>query len=207
MRKALEPGTRRMISAVNYTEVLIGPLRHAGAPGAEHSRRDARSLRHGDNPGRPGPRPTRCRGAGSNASQAAGCVRIGHRYPCGEAWTWRRPPRNLRRESPQGVQGAPPDHAGTRIAPVHASAIGSPARSIWFAHRMVPPIADIAQAGTGSTVRMPSKPEAMLVGLRRAISRRPRAHRTAAWLGSLRPHERETRPRSDRPGNVPVVAA
>jgi hypothetical protein len=76
MRKALEPGTRRMISAVNYTEVLIGPLRHAGAPGAEHSRRDARSLRHGDNPGRPGPRPTRCRGAGSNASQAAGCVRI-----------------------------------------------------------------------------------------------------------------------------------
>jgi len=35
MRKALEPGTRRMISAVNYTEVLIGPLRHAGAPGAD----------------------------------------------------------------------------------------------------------------------------------------------------------------------------
>lgn len=35
MRSALEPGTRRMISAVNYTEVLIGPLRHAGKAGAE----------------------------------------------------------------------------------------------------------------------------------------------------------------------------
>ena len=34
MRKALEPGTRRLISAVNYTEVLIGPLRHAGTAGA-----------------------------------------------------------------------------------------------------------------------------------------------------------------------------
>jgi predicted nucleic acid-binding protein len=35
MRSALEPGTRRMISAINYTEVLIGPLRHAGAAGAD----------------------------------------------------------------------------------------------------------------------------------------------------------------------------
>lgn len=35
MRRALEPGTRRMISAVNYAEVLIGPLRHAGAAGAD----------------------------------------------------------------------------------------------------------------------------------------------------------------------------
>lgn len=35
MRRALEPGTRRLISAVNYTEVLIGPLRHAGPAGAE----------------------------------------------------------------------------------------------------------------------------------------------------------------------------
>ncbi len=35
MRSALEPGTRRMISAVNYTEVLIGPLRHAGTAGAD----------------------------------------------------------------------------------------------------------------------------------------------------------------------------
>jgi predicted nucleic acid-binding protein len=35
VRKALEPGTRRMISAVNYAEVLIGPLRHAGPAGAE----------------------------------------------------------------------------------------------------------------------------------------------------------------------------
>jgi predicted nucleic acid-binding protein len=34
MRRALEPGTRRFVSAVNYTEVLIGPLRSAGAAGA-----------------------------------------------------------------------------------------------------------------------------------------------------------------------------
>ena len=34
MRLALEPGTRRLVSAVNYTEVLIGPLGHAGAAGA-----------------------------------------------------------------------------------------------------------------------------------------------------------------------------
>jgi len=35
MRKALEPGTRRVISAVNYSEVLIGPLRSAGPSGAK----------------------------------------------------------------------------------------------------------------------------------------------------------------------------
>jgi predicted nucleic acid-binding protein len=35
MRRALEPGTRRMISAVNYTEVVIGPLRLAGQAGAD----------------------------------------------------------------------------------------------------------------------------------------------------------------------------
>jgi predicted nucleic acid-binding protein len=35
MRRALEPGTRRIVSAVNYTEVLIGPLRHAGTAGAD----------------------------------------------------------------------------------------------------------------------------------------------------------------------------
>lgn len=35
MRRALEPGTRRLVSAVNYTEVLIGPLQNAGAAGAE----------------------------------------------------------------------------------------------------------------------------------------------------------------------------
>ncbi len=35
MRRALEPGTRRLVSAVNYTEVLIGPLAAAGAAGAE----------------------------------------------------------------------------------------------------------------------------------------------------------------------------
>jgi predicted nucleic acid-binding protein len=34
MRLALEPGTRRLVSAVNYTEVLIGPIGHAGAAGA-----------------------------------------------------------------------------------------------------------------------------------------------------------------------------
>jgi predicted nucleic acid-binding protein len=35
MRRALEPGTRRFVSAVNYTEVLIGPLQHAGPAGAD----------------------------------------------------------------------------------------------------------------------------------------------------------------------------
>jgi predicted nucleic acid-binding protein len=35
MRRALEPDTRRLVSAVNYTEVLIGPLESAGAAGAE----------------------------------------------------------------------------------------------------------------------------------------------------------------------------
>jgi predicted nucleic acid-binding protein len=35
MRHALEPGTRRLVSAVNYSEVLIGPLRHAGPGGAD----------------------------------------------------------------------------------------------------------------------------------------------------------------------------
>jgi predicted nucleic acid-binding protein len=35
MRHALESGTRRLVSAVNYTEVLIGPLQRAGAAGAE----------------------------------------------------------------------------------------------------------------------------------------------------------------------------
>jgi predicted nucleic acid-binding protein len=33
MRQALEPGMRRLVSAVNYTEVLIGPLK-AGGPSA-----------------------------------------------------------------------------------------------------------------------------------------------------------------------------
>ncbi len=35
MRRALEAGVRRLVSAVNYTEVLIGPLRVAGRAGAE----------------------------------------------------------------------------------------------------------------------------------------------------------------------------
>ena len=35
MRMALAPGTRRLLAAVNYAEVLIGPLRHAGPAGAE----------------------------------------------------------------------------------------------------------------------------------------------------------------------------
>jgi predicted nucleic acid-binding protein len=34
MRRALEPGTRRLVSAVNYTEVLIGPLAAGGPSGA-----------------------------------------------------------------------------------------------------------------------------------------------------------------------------
>jgi predicted nucleic acid-binding protein len=35
VRQALEPGTRRLVSAVNYAEVLIGPLDSAGPAGAE----------------------------------------------------------------------------------------------------------------------------------------------------------------------------
>ena len=35
MRRALEAGTRRFVSAVNYTEVLIGPLSVAGPAGAD----------------------------------------------------------------------------------------------------------------------------------------------------------------------------
>ena len=35
MRRALEPQTRRLVSAVNYTEVLIGPLRAGGSKAAE----------------------------------------------------------------------------------------------------------------------------------------------------------------------------
>lgn len=33
MRSALEPGTTRLVSAVNYTEVLMGPLKKLGAKG------------------------------------------------------------------------------------------------------------------------------------------------------------------------------
>lgn len=35
MREAIAPGIRRLVSAVNYTEVLIGPLLKHGAPGAD----------------------------------------------------------------------------------------------------------------------------------------------------------------------------
>jgi predicted nucleic acid-binding protein len=35
MRRALEAGNRRLVSAVTYTEVLIGPLAAAGASGTE----------------------------------------------------------------------------------------------------------------------------------------------------------------------------
>jgi predicted nucleic acid-binding protein len=35
VRGALEPGTRRLVSAVNYTEILIGPLRAGGPAEAE----------------------------------------------------------------------------------------------------------------------------------------------------------------------------
>ena len=35
MRRAIVPGTRRLISAVNYTEILIGPLLKQGVPGAD----------------------------------------------------------------------------------------------------------------------------------------------------------------------------
>ena len=35
VRRALEPGTSRLVSAVNYAEVLTGPLEAAGAAGGE----------------------------------------------------------------------------------------------------------------------------------------------------------------------------
>lgn len=35
VRRALQPGTLRLISAVNYTELLIGPLRASGQEGAD----------------------------------------------------------------------------------------------------------------------------------------------------------------------------
>jgi predicted nucleic acid-binding protein len=35
VRNALEPGSRRIVSAVNYSEVMIGPLQAAGGAGAE----------------------------------------------------------------------------------------------------------------------------------------------------------------------------
>jgi predicted nucleic acid-binding protein len=35
MRRALSPGTKRLVSAVNYTEVLIGPLQKEGTSGAD----------------------------------------------------------------------------------------------------------------------------------------------------------------------------
>lgn len=35
MRRALSPGTRCLVSAVNYTEVLIGPLQKEGTQGAD----------------------------------------------------------------------------------------------------------------------------------------------------------------------------
>jgi predicted nucleic acid-binding protein len=35
MRRAFSPGTRRLVSAMNYTEVLIGPVQKEGTPGAD----------------------------------------------------------------------------------------------------------------------------------------------------------------------------
>lgn len=35
IRRTLEPGARRLISVVNYSEVLIGPLRRGGASAAD----------------------------------------------------------------------------------------------------------------------------------------------------------------------------
>ncbi len=35
MRNAIEPGIRRLVSAVNYTEVLVGPLLKHGVVGAD----------------------------------------------------------------------------------------------------------------------------------------------------------------------------
>jgi predicted nucleic acid-binding protein len=45
IRRAFEPGMRRLVSAVNYTEVLIGPLRAGGRAAAE--RVDAMLVRLG----------------------------------------------------------------------------------------------------------------------------------------------------------------
>jgi len=45
MRQALTAGTRRLVSVVNYTEVLIGPLQKAGTSGAD--RVDAMLVRFG----------------------------------------------------------------------------------------------------------------------------------------------------------------
>jgi predicted nucleic acid-binding protein len=45
VRRALEPGVQRLISAVNYGEILIGPLRQAGPEGAD--RVDAMFVRFG----------------------------------------------------------------------------------------------------------------------------------------------------------------
>jgi predicted nucleic acid-binding protein len=45
MRLALVPGTRRLVSAVNYSEVVIGPLRAGGPAAAEHV--DAMFVRFG----------------------------------------------------------------------------------------------------------------------------------------------------------------
>jgi predicted nucleic acid-binding protein len=35
VRHALEPGTRRLVSAVNYSEILVGPLQAQGDAGAK----------------------------------------------------------------------------------------------------------------------------------------------------------------------------
>jgi predicted nucleic acid-binding protein len=35
VRQAMQPGTRRFVSAINYAEVLIGPLTASGPAGAE----------------------------------------------------------------------------------------------------------------------------------------------------------------------------
>ena len=45
MRASLEPGIRRLLSAVNYTEILVGPLRAGGPAAAETV--DARLVRFG----------------------------------------------------------------------------------------------------------------------------------------------------------------
>jgi predicted nucleic acid-binding protein len=35
VRRSLEPDTQRLVSAITYTEILIGPLERAGAAGAD----------------------------------------------------------------------------------------------------------------------------------------------------------------------------
>ena len=125
MRHALEPGTRRLVSAVNYSEVLIGPLQKAGAAGAETV--DAMFVRFGIETIQVDMAMAR-RAAAVRAgpAQAPGRLRPCHRNSCRKARTRRRPPRDLRRKGHQGVQGASPAFVRARVG---ASSAARPTQS------------------------------------------------------------------------------